>query len=255
MPDGAITAPFRRRAAEEGHQDRLRRIQRTFEYRQAVDRLFGNVGTEGYGTGAPGVGAGGAMGAGGRPALPDLPEFELPEYEEGEVARLTQKAAAPRVRTLREATRAATTRRGAGYENPNVRRMTVRQALQGYGTGLEGIISGARRGAVAEYGQRYGAEVGAAQLNFQTRVSALMQQYGNLWKEYLGGGVDDPSAPSAEDYLSRVGAVGSGGGGTTRTRPFMPRYDDKDPNDPTMIGSRRINPGGMTTYGASKIPV
>lgn len=156
-------------ASERLHQERMRRRERAAELRGDT-----GVGATGVDTGAPG-----------RPELPDIPEFQLPEYEEEEVAAIAQKIAGPQVRRLRETTRAAITRRGPGYENPNIRRMTVRQALQGYGTGLEGIISGARRGAVAEYAQQYAPRVQAAQTTWQARVQASMAQYGNLWGEYM----------------------------------------------------------------------
>lgn len=145
--------------------------------RRDRDRTDTGVGTVGTTTWEP---------TGERPELPELPAFEAPEYEEAEVRRLTQEIAAPRVRQLRETTRRALART---YENPNIRRMTVREALAGYGTGLEGVLAGARRGAIAEYGQRYGREFTAAQLNWQARAQQLMQQYGNLWDEYIRGGV------------------------------------------------------------------
>lgn len=152
-------------ASERLHQQRMRRRGRQRELR--------------------GEAVGAAADVTGRPELPEIPEFQPPEYEEREVAQIAQRIAGPQVRRLRETTRAAITRRGPGYENPNVRRMTVRQALQGYGTGLEGIISGARRGAVAEYAQQYGPRVEAARMTYQARVQASMAQYGNLWSEYL----------------------------------------------------------------------
>ena len=123
-----------------------------------------------------------SVSVGDRPGLPVLPEFKAPEYDEGKVAAKAQKIAAPRVRQLRESVRAVQT---TPFENPNVKRMTISQALQGYGTGLESVMAGARRGAVAEYGQEYKDEFTEAQINFQTDVSAQMAQYGNLWTEFL----------------------------------------------------------------------
>lgn len=165
----------------------------------------------------------------GRPSVPDIPEFELPEYDETKVAGLAQKIAAPRVRTLRETTREAISRRGPGYENPNIRRMTVRQALKGYGTGLESLISGARKGAVSEYGQQYGAAVNAAQMNYQTKVSTTMAQYQNLWKE----------------YLTKVQNPELSGGGVRIDPNYRPPTTTvpPDPNDPGTIGGRPIYTG------------
>ncbi len=134
------------------------------------------ISTAGAATGTSGVSVGD------RPELPELPKFKAPEYDESKVAAKTQKIAAPRVRQLREAVR---TVQATPFENPNVKRMTISQALQGYGTGLESVMAGARRGAVAEYGQEYKGEFTEAQMNFQTDVSAQMAQYGNLWTEFL----------------------------------------------------------------------
>lgn len=185
-----------RTTSERLHQDRLRRLQRMTELDEARQQAglpsrFGDTG-------------GTTTTTTGRPTLPELPEFELPEYEESEVASLAQKIAAPKVRRLRETTRAAIATRGPGYENPNIRRMTVRQALQGYGTGLESIISGARSAAVSEYGQQYAPRVAAAQLTYQTQVGAKMAEYGNLWKEYLQELAQTGGETAGERYLRNI---------------------------------------------------
>lgn len=161
---------------------RARQYQAAYErtgaeaYRDVAGGLFAKAGETGGATGA------GGAGAGVRPEFPDIPTFKAPEYDESKVAAKTQKIAAPKVRQLREAVRAV---QAQPFENPNVKRMTVSQALQGYGTGLEGVMAGARRGAVAEYGQEYGKEFTEAQMNFQAQLTATMAEYGNLWNEYL----------------------------------------------------------------------
>ncbi len=152
-----------RQASESLHQDKLRRRQRREE-----SGVMSGTST--------------ATGTGERPEAPELPKFTAPEYDESKVAAKTQKIAAPKVRQLREAVRSV---QATPFENPNVKRMTVGQALQGYGTGLESVMAGARRGAVAEYSQEYGKEFTEAQMNFQTEVRGQMAQYGNLWSEYL----------------------------------------------------------------------
>jgi len=173
------------------------------------------------------TGGTGSVSDGSRSALPSIPEFEAPEYDTSKVAAKAQKIAAPRVRQLRETVRAA---QAQPYENPNVKRMTVGQALQGYGTGLESVMAGARRGAVAEYGQEYGKEFTAAQMNFQTQVQTQMAQYGNLWTEYL---------TNLKSNLSNQGQVGIG----VRSDPNYQSptgLPPGDPNDPNMIGGRQI---------------
>ena len=128
------------------------------------------------GPGAPGV-------APERPTLemPELPEQERPEYDESQVQRLAREHAAPGVRTLREAYQTAASRLPSDPRS----RLTLRSALKGYGSGLESVMGGARKTARAEYGQKYGAEVGfareqyAAQVGMaqtQARTQAQMQQ-------------------------------------------------------------------------------
>lgn len=134
----------------------------------------------------PGGGAGAAGGAagGGAPTWGEMPTYEKPEYDESKVSAITQKRAAPGVRRLRETTQRAM---GETYENPNVKRMTVRSALAGYGTGLEGVISGAGRAATAEYGQEYAADVNAAMAEYQGALRQRSQEYDTASRAWLMG--------------------------------------------------------------------
>ena len=121
---------------------------------------------------------------GSAPAMGDAPVYEKPEYDEDKVSTLTQKRAAPGVRRLRETTQQAM---GATYDNPNVKRMTVRDALAGYGTGLENVMAGAGTTARAEYGQQYAADVNAAMAKYQGDLSRQSQRYDTQSRDYLMG--------------------------------------------------------------------
>lgn len=111
---------------------------------------------------------------GDEPTMADIPEFEAPEYDEAEISRLTQKRAAPGVRRLRGAVQMAM---GGVYESPQIRRMTLRQALAGYGMGLESVMGGAGREAAGEYERRYGKEFAAERMEWQANVQRLSQIY------------------------------------------------------------------------------
>ena len=135
-------------------------------------------------------------GMSGMPGAGEPPVLNLPEYDEKKVSALTQKRAAPGVRRLREATRGAMTET---YDNPNVKRMTVRDALSGYGTGLENVMAGAGRSAAQEYGQQYAASVGAEMTRFRAAVgrqSQMLDINSRAWlmeKEYdLAQEYEDP---------------------------------------------------------------
>lgn len=119
----------------------------------------------------PNIGGGPGFG-GGMPGTGEVPTLNLPEYDEEKVSGLTQKRAAPGVRKLREATRSAMSET---YDNPNVKKMTVRDALAGYGTGLENVMAGANRAATQEYGQQYAANVGAEMARFQAATNRQSQ--------------------------------------------------------------------------------
>lgn len=116
------------------------------------------------------------------PTVPTVGEFKAPQWDEKEIRRLTQKLAAPKLRQLRRQIQRAQARQ---YENPNVRAMTLREALEGYGLGVEGAMAGARAQAGAEYGQRYGREFQAAQLTYGARTQAAMAAYQNAFNAYL----------------------------------------------------------------------
>jgi len=116
------------------------------------------------------------------PVLPTLPEFNMPEWDEGEITKLTQKYAAPGVRSLRAQVQQA---QAAPYENPNVKRMALRDALQGYGIGLEGVMAGAARSAAGEYGQKYATQAQEAQVRHEDVVKQMTTNFEAAMQEYM----------------------------------------------------------------------
>jgi hypothetical protein len=134
-----------------------------------------------------------------------LPTFKAPEYNEKEVNALTQKKASPTIRRLRQAYQQAA---GRNYENPNVKSMTLRSALQGYGIGSAQALESAGAAATNEYNQKYSrsyneamtnfnaklareaqdfqAALGASQLNFQTSVGSIQDDYNKAFQAYMG---------------------------------------------------------------------
>jgi len=108
------------------------------------------------------------------PEMGDIPTFEAPLYDEGKISKMAQQNAAPGVRNLRTAVQAVTSRRS---DNPNVDRMTLRDALAGYGQGLEEVMSGARQTASAEYAQKYAMEYKTAGMNWETAVQTVRDKF------------------------------------------------------------------------------
>lgn len=96
------------------------------------------------------------------------PTYEAPEWDEGAISSLTQNKAAPGLRELRQQIQRVS---GRKYDNPQVGRMTLREALQGYGSGVGSVMSSASGVARGEYGQRYGIEADVAKTNFGGAMS------------------------------------------------------------------------------------
>jgi len=109
------------------------------------------------------------------------PEYTPPAYNEDEVTSLTQQRAAPGLRSARSAMMRAI---GGYYDNPNVKRMTLRDALAGYGMAVENVMGGASNTARGEYGQKHASDVNtyntgyaarenAGRMNYNTKVNAV----------------------------------------------------------------------------------
>jgi len=116
------------------------------------------------------------------PALGAMPEFQGPEWNEREVARLTQTKAAPGVRRLRSAVERATS---TPYENPNVKALSLREALGGYGQGLQSVMTGAESAAQSEYGRKYAQEYQGKAMAYQANVQAKMTEYQAAMQNYM----------------------------------------------------------------------
>ncbi len=91
------------------------------------------------------------------------PTYAAPTWDEGAIESLTQKKAAPGLRSLRQQVQRVTGRR---YDNPQVGRMTLREALQGYGSGISSVMGSAGETALGEYGKRYAVAADVAKTNY-----------------------------------------------------------------------------------------
>lgn len=134
------------------------------------------------------------------------PIFSAPEWDESKIRRLSQEHAAAPIRTLREAYQRTAARLPSNPQS----RLLLKDALAGYGSGLESAISGAKRTARAEYGQEHGREFQAESIkhtgamrefeaDFATRLQDVQQQadienknkmmqYQSDYNEYMRGG-------------------------------------------------------------------
>jgi hypothetical protein len=115
------------------------------------------------------------------PTLGPYPTYNLPVRDEAKVSQYTQRAAAPGIRALRSAVQRAVS---SNEENPNVRRMSLREALAGYGQGLENVIAGAERAGQSQYNQEYSEQARKADMEYRAEIDrrnanfqAAMQDY------------------------------------------------------------------------------
>ena len=126
------------------------------------------------------------------PPYRDPGTYTPPAWDEGAIETLTQKRAAPGLRALRQQVQRVTGRR---YDNPQVGRMTLREALQGYGSGVSSVMGGASVAAAGEYGQKYGRMAEGARGAYESQAAsaraynAYMQdvsktQYGSAMAGY-----------------------------------------------------------------------
>jgi len=116
-----------------------------------------------------------------------LPTYTAPEYDEGAITTLTQQRAAPGLRALRQQINRAS---GVNYENANVKRMTLRDALAGYGQGVASVINAAGTAATNEYNAKYSRQSENAATEFQSEaasVSSENQYQGDLSKTRYQG--------------------------------------------------------------------
>ena len=102
------------------------------------------------------------------------PDYTAPTYDESKVDTLTQKKSAAGLRAARQSLQSVT---GGYYENPNVKRMTLRDALAGYGSAVQTVMSGADTEARNQYNTEYGIEVDSSKTNYNADVEAGKLNY------------------------------------------------------------------------------
>lgn len=115
-----------------------------------------------------------------KPATYEAPTYTAPEqyvapdYDESRITDLTQTSSAGAIRGLRSAMQRVA---GGSYANPNVRRMTLREALAGYGQGIQSAVSAASETARNLYNTEYGTKAEEKKINYNTSAQAAQAQY------------------------------------------------------------------------------
>jgi hypothetical protein len=126
--------------------------------------------------------------------VPEMPEFKSREFappaeDPGVYNRERAIAMGPGLRALKEGTREAINV-AQSLDNPNARGRFIKQALQGYGQGLENVSAQAHRSATAEAGRKrneqleiyrtnWAAKNDAYLMNYKNQITQIAQQYAN----------------------------------------------------------------------------
>jgi len=101
------------------------------------------------------------------------PIFEAPEWDKSEINRLSREHSAAPIRTLREAYQRVAARLPTNPQS----RVLLKDAIAGYGTGLEGVMAGSRRTARGEYSDKYGREYQTEATKYGAEAREFEQDY------------------------------------------------------------------------------
>jgi hypothetical protein len=108
------------------------------------------------------------------PTYTPPPDYVAPTYDEGRIESLAQQKAAPGLRAARSQIQQI---QGKYEENPNVKAMTLREALAGYGLAVANVMGGAETSAESEYGREYGTQERQAEINYQGATTTAQTQF------------------------------------------------------------------------------
>lgn len=114
-------------------------------------------------------------------------DYKPPEEDPRVYSKARDEAMGPGLRALREGTREAIST-SQSLDNPNARGLFIKQALQGMGSGLEGVSAAAGREARSVAGQKrseqlniyntkYQARTDADKINYQAKVNQMAQNF------------------------------------------------------------------------------
>jgi hypothetical protein len=132
------------------------------------------------------------------PSYKEMPTYTPRRWDDNEISSLTQKKAMPGIRELRGQIQRVTGRR---YDNPNVGRMTLREALQGYGSGIGSVLGGAGEAATGEYSTKFAREGDESRRAFESessKTSAYNQNLSDIAKTKYQGEMTGWQAQESE---------------------------------------------------------
>ena len=142
--------------------------------------------------------------AGKIPAAPSPSSYFAPLPDTGRIQFLTQQAAAPGARKLRMGLLRAL-QMAKRAENPNVQALLGRQAVAGYGEGLESVMGGARREGMGMYAPEYAAMTEQEKANWLAANEKERSDYLAALEQYKAKPPADMVKPSRYLGEERMG--------------------------------------------------
>jgi len=150
-----------------------------------------------------------------KPTIP-LPQFTLPDRDEGRVKELRTESMSTPMRSMRQEARRALSKIG-NMEGP-ASKEAYRGWTEGLGTGISSIASSASLQAEQLYGVERGEEINAMLTNFQAEMNEYMASWGQestqtTTTKYKYGQEDEEEYdPWARDWVKFKPAGYTGGG-------------------------------------------
>lgn len=113
--------------------------------------------------------------------MPDLPTFNMPTYtaparNEARVSELVQKAGAAGTSKLARGLGSAISKTMGAPDSPMKREM-MKNAITGYGEGVDKVMSGAQQTGLQQYDREYRAQEDAARMNYQGQAQSALAKY------------------------------------------------------------------------------
>ena len=142
--------------------------------------------------------------AGKIPAAPSPSSYFAPLPDTGRIQFLTQQAAAPGARKLRMGLLGAL-QASKRAENPNVQALLGRQAVAGYGEGLESVMGGARREGMGMYAPEYAAMTEQEKANWLAANEKERSDYLAALEQYKAKSLTGMAKPSRVSGEERMG--------------------------------------------------
>lgn len=130
----------------------------------------------------------------------ELPELDLPEWDERRVRALAQQIAGPALMRQRRDLMTAMVQSGRYFGNPLARAEATRRALQAYGIGVAETVGRATQAAGAEYSRERADEIAERTANYQAQLQDRQIRYQAALQDYMKRGETVSESTSETQY-------------------------------------------------------